>query len=73
MLNSYKLETLAGDPIPGSFSARRLRGFSPKEGTKLAEQQKEIEEQYAKEEGRHDETILIDHPAQSQPDPKNNG
>ena len=49
-LNSYTLETLHGDPIPGFFSARRLRGFIPKEGTKLAEEQKQIEERYAREE-----------------------
>jgi transposase InsO family protein len=44
-LNSYTLETLNGDPVPGFFSARRLRRFFPKEGTKLAEEQRLIEEQ----------------------------
>jgi hypothetical protein len=48
--NSYALETLNGDPLPGSFSARRLRRFIPREGTKLAEEQRLIEEQSAKEE-----------------------
>ena len=49
-LNSYTLETLNGDPIPGSFSARRLRRFIPREGTRLAEEQKLVEERCAKEE-----------------------
>ena len=44
-LNSYVLETLTGDPIPGTFSARRLRGFVPAEGSRLAEEQKRVEEQ----------------------------
>ena len=39
LMNSYILETL-----PGTFSARRLRRFIPKEGTKLAEEQRKIEE-----------------------------
>jgi transposase InsO family protein len=43
ILNSYTLETLTGSPINGRFSARRLRGFSPREGTELAEVQKEVE------------------------------
>jgi hypothetical protein len=43
-LNSYTLETLSGEPLPGSFSARRLRRFIPREGTKLAEEQKLREE-----------------------------
>ena len=43
-LNSYMLETLDGNPLPGSFSARRLRRFIPREGTKLAEEQRPIEE-----------------------------
>ena len=49
-LNSYTLETLKGDPIPGTFSARRLRRFIPKEGTKLAEEQRLVEEQHTREE-----------------------
>jgi hypothetical protein len=36
---------LKGDPIPGTFSACRLRRFIPREGTKLAEEQKLFEEQ----------------------------
>jgi hypothetical protein len=42
-LNSYVLETLNGEPIPGTFSARRLRRFIPRGGTKLADEQKLIE------------------------------
>ena len=49
-LNSYVLETLNGDPLSGSFSARRLRRFIPREGTKLAEEQKVLEGQYLREE-----------------------
>jgi hypothetical protein len=43
ILNSYKLETLDGQPIDGEFHARRLRKFTPREGTELAAQQREIE------------------------------
>ena len=39
--NSYQLETLDGARLEGAFSARRLRGFIPREGTDLAEAQKE--------------------------------
>jgi hypothetical protein len=49
-LNSYTLETLNGNPVPGTFSARRLRRFIPKAGTRLAEEQSLIEEQCAEEE-----------------------
>jgi hypothetical protein len=49
-LNSYKLETLKGDPIAGTFSARRLRRFLPREGTQLADEQRLIEERCAVEE-----------------------
>ena len=44
-LNSYVLERLDGTPIAGQFSARRLRAFIPKEGTKLALEQVERESQ----------------------------
>jgi hypothetical protein len=44
ILNSYKLETLDGQPLEGEYHARRLRGFAPREGTELAAQQKEFEE-----------------------------
>jgi hypothetical protein len=43
LLNSYKLETLEGQPLDGEYHARRLREFVPREGTELAAQQKEIE------------------------------
>jgi hypothetical protein len=43
LLNSYKLETLEGQPLDGEYHARRLRGFTPWEGTELATQQKEVE------------------------------
>ena len=49
-LNSYTLETLAGIPIKGHFSARHLRRFWPREGTELARVQKEVEEKCRKEE-----------------------
>ena len=49
-LNSYTLKSPNGNPLPGSFSARHLRRFIPKEGTKLAEEQKLIKEQCAREE-----------------------
>ena len=49
-LNSYVLESLNGDPIPGTFSARRLRRFLPREGTRLAEEQKLVKERCAREE-----------------------
>ena len=44
-LNSYTLEKLDGTPIPGLFSARRLREFIPREGTKLAQDQAELNRQ----------------------------
>ena len=49
-LNSYTLEKLDGTAIPGRFSSRRLRGFTPKEGTKLAEDQAKVERRIAEEE-----------------------
>jgi hypothetical protein len=52
-LNSYKLEDLNGEPLTGSFSARRLRRFFPKEGTRLADEQKLIEERIT--EGQQEE------------------
>ncbi|KAG6825259.1 hypothetical protein H0H92_004261 [Tricholoma furcatifolium] len=52
-VNSYTLETCDGVPIEGQFSVRWLRRFEPKEGTKLAEAQREIEGQRRREEDRH--------------------
>ena len=43
ILNSYKLETLNGQPLDGEYHARRLRRFIPREGTELAAQQREVE------------------------------
>ena len=51
-LNSYTLEKLDGTPISGWFSARRLRRFIPREGTKLAEEQTEVERRRAEEESQ---------------------
>jgi hypothetical protein len=47
--NSYRLENLDGVPIPGEFHARRLRAFFPKEGTRLAEEQRQRDEEQTKE------------------------
>ena len=50
LLNSYRLETLNGTPLDGEFNARRLRGFTPKEGTELAARQKEFEDKLTAQE-----------------------
>lgn len=39
--NSYKLVTLEGTVLPGEYSARRLRAFVPRPGTKLYEDQEQ--------------------------------
>ena len=49
ILNSYKLESLNGQPLDGEYHARRLRAFVPREGTELAAQQKEVEAKRAPE------------------------
>ncbi|KAG6906937.1 hypothetical protein DXG01_011296 [Tephrocybe rancida] len=46
-VNSYTLATLAGKPISGRFSARRLRQFTPRVGTTLANEQAAFEAQLA--------------------------
>ena len=51
LLNSYKLETLDGKLLVGEYHTRRLREFIPREGTKLAEQQKELETRREEMEG----------------------
>jgi hypothetical protein len=51
--NSYTLENLDGSPIDGTFSSRRLREFIPREGTKLAAEQRELEEKLAKEDNNN--------------------
>jgi len=48
--NSYKLEMLNGEAVQGEFHARRLRAFTPREGTKLAEEQRVFEEDTAETE-----------------------
>jgi hypothetical protein len=58
LLNSYTLETLAGAPINRRFSARRLREFTPREGTELAKVQKEVEERCRKEEEEREKEEL---------------
>jgi hypothetical protein len=64
MLNSYKLETLGGQPLDGEYHARRLRGFVPREGTELATQQKEVEAKRMEElEGRK-ETEMEEDPVE---------
>ena len=42
ILNSYKLETLEGQQLDGEYHARRLRKFTPREGTELETQQKAV-------------------------------
>ena len=51
LLNSYKLETLDGQTLDGEYHARRLRKFTPREGTELATQQKGVEEGISVENG----------------------
>jgi hypothetical protein len=50
LANSYRLETLDGAQLEGEFSARRLREFIPREGTDLAEAQKEFMKRATEEE-----------------------
>ena len=54
LLNSYRLETLDGTPLDGKFSARCLRGFTPREGTELAMQQKKFEDRITVQEPDED-------------------
>ena len=49
ILNSYKLETLEGQSLEGEYHARRLRRFTPREGTELATKQKEVEDKRLQE------------------------
>ena len=41
-LNSYVMETLNGNPIPGTFSMQRLWRFILREGTQLAKEQEQV-------------------------------
>ena len=68
LLNSYKLEELDGTPKPGEYNARRLRLFTPREGTELASQQKELEERLAEEEGGSEEPAGLDEPDSFSPE-----
>jgi hypothetical protein len=58
LLNSYKLETLEGQPLDGEYNARRLRKFVPRGGTELATQQKEFEERRIEELDMEGEIVL---------------
>jgi hypothetical protein len=61
-VNSYTIATLEGVPVPGNFSARRLRRFLPREGTQLALRQAEIEmkEALLEEEHRREEGKVVE-------------
>ena len=64
LLNSYKLETLEGTPLDGLYHARRLRSFTPREGTSLAVEQKKLEEALASKEAEESEVIVPKEAAQ---------
>jgi hypothetical protein len=55
LLNSYKLETLQGQPLDREYHARRIQRFIPREGMELAAQQKEIETKQKEEDSREEE------------------
>jgi len=55
LLNSYKLEDLDGTLKTGEYSARRLRLFTPRDGTELARDQKELEDRLTAREEDGDE------------------
>jgi transposase InsO family protein len=55
LLNSYKLETLQGQPLDREYHAQRIRKFIPREGTELVAQQKEIETKGKEEDSREKE------------------
>ncbi|KAG5634374.1 hypothetical protein H0H81_002201, partial [Sphagnurus paluster] len=59
-LNLYKLETADGTPINSDFSARRLRQFMLREGTKLVEEQKVVDERCMKEEEERERVELTE-------------
>jgi hypothetical protein len=54
-VNSYRLATLEGEEISGRFSARRLREFVPKKGTRLAVEQEEVQKREDEEERKRKE------------------
>jgi hypothetical protein len=48
--NSYKVETLKGNAIAGEIHAQRLCAFIPWEGTRLAKEQRKLEEKLSMQE-----------------------
>ncbi|KIK14935.1 hypothetical protein PISMIDRAFT_16921 [Pisolithus microcarpus 441] len=54
--NSYRLETLTGNPVSGKYSARRLRAFVPREGTQLYKDQQEYERKRGEQAEEEDRT-----------------
>ena len=58
--NGYTLETVGGLPINGLFSARRLRAFEPRPGTKLAWEELQRLEQLETPEEREESTDTLD-------------
>lgn len=61
---------LEGELLAGEFHARRLRTFVPRNGTKLAEEQKEREKENDKPEEQSDEE---DNPTVEDEDIENGG
>jgi len=49
--NSYKIETLTGSPLSGLYHARRLRAFTPKEGSRLHDAQQAYIQQLREDNG----------------------
>jgi len=66
LLNSYKLETLDGAPLEGLFHARRLRSFTPREGTILATEQKRFEKALTPEESSGSGAVALGGEAQAE-------
>jgi len=64
LLNSYKLEMLAGIPLDGLFHARCLWSFMPREGTTLATTQKKFKDMLAAEESSRTEVAAQGNEAQ---------
>jgi len=58
--NSYRLETLEGLPIAGTFSSRRLRLFVPRKGTELKGVQAAVEKEWRDREDAADRTEEIE-------------
>lgn len=67
IVNSYQLETLEGKAVEGNFSSCCLRSFTPREGTRLAAQQAELEKQLQKEEEDRAATSDTDVDTEEQP------